>query len=434
MSDALFIAVVAIVLVAAVIIPYLWRHHRLEQRSRAAEQYAHDYGLHEPVSLHPVVDPELCICTGNCVSACPEHVLAVRQGQTVAVAPASCVGHGLCERSCPVEAIRLVFGSEKRGIELPRLRENFETNVPGLHIIGELGGMGLIRNAFEQARQCVDSLARGHRHNGAELDLVVVGCGPAGLAAALYARHHGLNYVVLEKEDVGGAVRHYPRKKIVMTDSLKVPGYGRLAFKEITKEDLIGLWQDVAQKTSLAVQTGAVVDDVRRTDTGRFVVSGNRGTCEAKRVVLAIGRRGVPRKLGVPGEESPAVAYALREAEAYQNDCILIVGGGDSAIEAAVALAGQPGNRVAISYRGTAFSRVKPANRTAISEAVAAGRVAIHYSTNVTAIEPGVVRLAGESEHFELQADRVFVFVGGTLPTDFIRRCGIEVDVKFGTP
>ncbi|HSL71903.1 MAG TPA: NAD(P)-binding domain-containing protein, partial [Longimicrobiales bacterium] len=224
MSDTLALAVLGATLALVFMLPFVIRMRRRERAFLEAAARAHSYGLHEPVTLHPVVDPELCICTGNCVTVCPEDVIGIRNGQAAAIAAAKCIGHGLCERACPVDAIKLVFGTEKRGVELPRIRENFETNVPGLYIVGELGGMGLIRNAFEQGRQCIDGIVRSHRSRDGQLDLVIVGCGPAGLAAALHAQHHGLNCAVLEKEDVGGTVRHYPRKKIVMTESVKVPG------------------------------------------------------------------------------------------------------------------------------------------------------------------------------------------------------------------
>jgi NAD-dependent dihydropyrimidine dehydrogenase PreA subunit len=217
MPDALLIGIIGVVAALVIMLPFILRQRRREQDFLVAAQRAHDYGLHEPVSLHPVIDPELCICTGNCVAICPEDVIGIRDGQAVAIASASCIGHGLCERSCPVEAVRLVFGTEKRGLELPRIKENFETNVPGLYIVGELGGMGLIRNAFEQGRQCIEGIARAQPQGNGRLDLAIVGCGPAGLAAALHAKHRGLRFVILEKEDVGGTVRHYPRKKIVMT-------------------------------------------------------------------------------------------------------------------------------------------------------------------------------------------------------------------------
>jgi thioredoxin reductase/NAD-dependent dihydropyrimidine dehydrogenase PreA subunit len=434
MNDGMIVLLVGTALALLVLVPYLRMHRNMERATAEAEQRAHDYGLREPVSIHPVIDPELCICTGNCVAVCPEHVLGVRAGQTVTVAPATCVGHGLCERSCPVDAIKLVFGSESRGVELPRLRENFETNVPGMFIIGELGGMGLIRNAFEQARQCIDGIARSTPRGRAEHDLAIVGCGPAGLAAALYAKHRGLSFTILEREDVGGAVRHYPRKKIVMTEAVKVPGYGKLDFREIRKEELIEIWYDIVAKNDIRVRTGEAVDRVIQLDEGGFGLNTSGGEYRAQRVILAIGRRGLPRKLGVPGEDAPHVAYALREAEAYQGDRVLVVGGGDSAVEAALALAQQPGTSVTISYRGETFARLKEKNRTAVMDAVRAGSVQVLWNSQVTAIEPEQTTLKINSEHRLVAANRVFVFIGGTLPTPFLRQCGVEIDVKFGTP
>jgi len=435
--ETLLVLALGLGLALAFMLPYHRRQRRLERETEEAELKALRYGLHEPVSLHPVVDPESCIGTGNCIAACPEEtVLGIRNGQAVAVAPARCIGHGLCERACPVDAIKLVFGTESRGVELPRIRENFETNVPGLYIVGELGGMGLIRNAFEQGRQCIEGIVQERRAAPAgALDLLIVGCGPAGLSASLNALHHGLRFTTLEKEDVGGTVRHYPRKKLVMTRPFSIPGYGKLTAREIRKETLIDVWEDIIQRTGLRVNTGETVLSVKRNGDGVFTVTSSKGEHHAARVILAIGRRGVPRKLGVPGEDSAAVAYSLREPEAFQDDRIVVVGGGDSAIEAALALADQPGNRVWLSYRGEKFSRIKEENRQRIEHAVGAGQVEVLWSTQLTRIEAGAVhyRTAGGDERV-LDADRVFVFIGGELPTRFLRECGVEIDVKFGTP
>lgn len=435
-SDSLIILAVAVVLVTLVALPYLARHRTLERKAQNAETLARRYGLYEPASLHPLVHPGACIGTGNCIAVCPEdNVLGLRNGQARPISPARCIGHGLCERACPVEAIQLVFGTEKRGVDIPRVKQNFETNVPGIYIVGELGGMGLIRNAFEQGRQCIAGIAKERKRSRGALDVLIVGCGPAGLSASLNCLYHKLRFKTLEKEDVGGTVRYYPRKKLVMTSPVTVPGYGKLKSREILKEDLMALWDDIVAKTGLTVNVHESVKRVTPTADGCFEVSSNKATYKTRRVVLAIGRRGVPRKLNVPGEELPKVIYSLLEPEVYERDRILVVGGGDSAVEAALALADQPHNQVTISYRKDAFSRIKPANLERIEDAVARRRVEILWSTNVKEITPdAVIYTNGRDGPFQIENDVVAIFVGGELPTKFLRACGVAIDTKFGAP
>lgn len=434
-TDTLIILAVAGAMVLLVVLPFLVRQRRLERATEKAAEVSQRYGLSEPVSLHPVVSAEACIGTGNCIAACPEeHVLGFRDGQAVTISPARCVGHGLCARACPTEAIQLVFGSAKRGVEIPHVKGNFETNVAGLYIIGELGGMGLIRNAFEQGRQCIEGIAKLPKAPSGVLDVLIIGCGPAGLSASINCMHHGLRFVTLEKEDVGGTVRYYPRKKIVMTAPLTVPGYGKLTFRELPKEELIGVWEDVMAKTGLEVRTEETVSAVQAAG-GRFEVTSSNGDYAAQRVVLAIGRRGVPRKLNIPGENLSKVVYSLAEPEVFQRDRILVVGGGDSAIEAAVALSEQEGNRVTLSYRRDRFSRLKPQNLDRIEQAVAARRIDVLWSSNVLEITPDSVILRDQSEREqEIANDVVAIFAGGELPTAFLKACGIAFDTKFGTP
>lgn len=434
-QDLLLIWGVGIALTLLTVVPMLLRLRWKERQTETLTAEALRYGLHEPVSLHPVVDPDRCIGISSCVSVCPETVLGIRAGQAVAVSPARCIGHGLCERTCPMEAIQLVFGTEKRGVDLPRVKGNFETNVPGLYIVGELGGMGLVANAFEQGRQCVEGI-RKEPAQGPDglLDLVIVGCGPAGLSASLTALAAGLRFVTLEKEDLGGTVRNYPRKKLVMTRPVTVPGYGKLPVREIQKEDLIALWEEIASAVGLQVNTGETVAALERRADHHFSVRTATAEYEARRVVLAIGRRGVPRKMGVPGEGSPHVAYSLREPEAYRGDRVLVVGGGDSAIEAALALAGEEGTEVRLSYRGSAFSRIKPANHDRLEAALGAGMVEVLMGTTPAEVLPNRVRLEGGGGNLEIPADQVFVFIGGELPTDFLRASGVEIETHFGAP
>jgi thioredoxin reductase (NADPH) len=434
-SEALLVWVIGLTLAVGTTLPFVLRQRQKERQTLAAEARAKREGLDIPVSLHPVIDTDRCIGTGSCLSSCPEHdIIGIRGGQAVAVSPANCVGHGLCERSCPVDAIQLVFGTSKRGVDIPRIRENFETNVPGLFIIGELGGMGLIRNAFEQGRQCVENFTRDRGSTGNHpLDLIIVGCGPAGLSAALTAQAHGLRMAVLEREDIGGTVRHYPRKKLVMTEPVRIPGHGSIGAREILKEDLIQIWEEAVDRSGLQVKTGVTVTDVESIPGGGIRVLAGGMEYRAGRVVLAIGRRGIPRKLGIPGEDLPNVAYSLREPEAFQGDRILVVGGGDSALEAGLALAEQPGNKVRVAYRGTAFSRAKAKNRQRIQRAMDDGAISVLWSTEILENRLGEV-LARETEGDvrRFPNDHLFVFAGGELPTPFLERAGVQIDTKFG--
>ncbi len=434
-SDTLLVWGFGAALTIGITIPFILRQRAKERRTLEAEAKAKREGLDIPASLHPIIDAERCIGTGSCLAACPEQdIIGIRGGQAVAVSPANCIGHGACERNCPVDAIQLVFGSDKRGVDIPRIKETFETNVPGLFIVGELGGMGLIRNAFEQGRQCVQGLPPSPSAGAPDkLDLVIVGCGPAGLSAALTARNLGLRLVVLERENVGGTVRHYPRKKLVMTEPVMVPGFGKISAKEILKEELIDIWEEVVDRTGLEITTGVTVTDVQPLPGGGFRVVGGGEEYLSERVILAIGRRGVPRKLGIQGEDLPNVAYSLREPEAFSGDRIVVVGGGDSAVEAGLALAEQRGNEVRIAYRGESFSRAKPKNRDRIEEASRAGRISVLFSTQVIENRVDQVLARGPDEQeLTLPNNRLFVFAGGELPTPFLERCGVEVDTKFG--
>ncbi len=434
MPDSVIIPAVGLALFVVFAAPLYLRQRRLERVAKQAHDHALRYGLHEPVSLHPVVDAGACIGTGNCVSVCPEgDVLGLRNGQATPISPARCIGHGLCERACPTQAVKLVFGTDKRGVDIPRIKENFETNVAGIYIVGELGGMGLIRNAFEQGRQCVAGIAKQARRPSDALDVVVVGCGPAGLSASVNCMHHGLHFITLEREDIGGTVRSYPRKKVVMTSPIKVPGYGKLGFREIRKEELMDVWEDIVMKTGLKVSTHETVTGVTRLPDGNLLVTSGKGTYKTKHVILAIGRRGVPRKLNLPGEGLPKVIYSLREPESFQQDNIVVVGGGDSAVEAALALAGQPGNDVKIVYRRDRFSRIKPGNMGRIEDAIKRHQVEVFWSSNLLEIRPEAVVLKDGSGAVATMAnDLVAVFAGGELPTKFLRSCGIEIDTKFG--
>lgn len=421
-------------LLAIVVFLYVRRHRRRDRQHRAQYHEAVAAGLAEPQSLHPVVDPQRCLGSSSCVKACPESALGIINGKAVLTNGAACIGHGACLMACPVEAISLVFGTEKRGVDIPDVRPNFETNVPGIFIAGELGGMGLIRKAAEQGRQAIESIRQRQAPAGTDVDVVIVGGGPAGLSAGLSAIANKLRYRLIEQEEsLGGSVYHYPRNKIAMTAPVKLALIGSVRMGEIPKEKLLEFWHDVVRKTGLQVQFRERMEGVERRPDGSFTVVTTQGRYHAGSVLLAIGRRGSPRKLEVPGEESAKVVYRLIDAEQYRGQHVLVVGGGDSALEAAIALSEQPGTRVTLSYRGDAFARVKAKNRQSLQAQEQAGRLRVLLQSQVESIHPHTARLRCGERTEELRNDSVIVCAGGMLPTPLLQKMGIEFQTKYGT-
>ncbi len=429
LTDLLLYAVPLLV----VFLLYFRRREKHERRHAEALQEARESGLTDPVSLHPVIDPLRCIGSSSCVRACPEGSLGIIDGKARLVNPSVCIGHGACMASCPMEAIKLVFGTDKRGVDIPYVTPHFETNVPGIFIAGELGGMGLVRKAAEQGKQAMNAIKDLKKNGKSDLDVLIVGSGPAGIAAGLGAIQHKLRYRVVEQEDsLGGTVYHYPRNKVVMTTPITLPLVGKVKMTEISKEGLLDFWHGVIGKTGLTIHFRERMEEIRPDGSG-FRVKTSVGEYSTRAVLLAIGRRGTPRKLGVPGEELPKVVYRLIDPEQYRGQKVLVVGGGDSALEAALAISEQPGTEVALSYRGEVFGRVKPKNRVRLDEAEATGRIRVLLNSNVARIEPHSVSLIVGTEEIELPNDAVIVSAGGVLPIDLLKKVGIQFETKHGT-
>ncbi len=422
----------------AVLLFILVRHLRKRKRKETVHatewKEAKAQGLTEPQSLHPVIDPVRCIGSGSCAVACPEDAIGIINGKAQLTNGAACIGHGACLAACPVEAIKLVFGTEKRGMDIPNVQPNFETNVPGIFIAGELGGMGLIRKAAEQGRQAMDSIKARKRSGNTDYDVVIVGSGPAGISAGLSAIAHGLRYKLIEQEDsLGGTVYHYPRNKIAMTAPIKLAIVGSVKMGEIQKETLLEFWHDVVRKTGLELSFRERMDNIERQPNGNFVVHTSAGAYSARSVLLAIGRRGSPRKLDVPGEESSKVVYRLIDAEQYRGQHVIVVGGGDSALEAAIALSEQPQTEVTLSYRSNAFARVKAKNRTRLEQQQEAGRLKVMLESQIIKIEAASVTLKQQDQVLEIRNDALIVCAGGILPTALLQKIGIQFETKFGT-
>jgi len=389
-------------------------------------------GLAEPASLHPVIETHKCIGCASCITACPEgDVLGLIQGKSHLINPSHCIGHGACKTACPVDAITLVFGTEKRGVDIPQVNPDFQTNVPGIYIAGELGGMGLIRNAVEQGRQALEAIA-GNKSGSGEFDVIIIGAGPAGFSATLGAKQKGLKYLTLEQESLGGTVFNFPRGKIVMTQPMQLPIIGKVKIRETTKEALLEMWQEIEKKTGININYQENVLTINATDGG-FEIKTNKASYTTAKVLLAIGRRGTPRKLGVPGEELPKVVYRLIDPGQYKGQHVLVVGGGDSALEAATSIAEQEGTTVTLSYRSDAFARAKEKNRQKVQQAEKAGRLRVMFKSNVQQIHQHSVEIEQEGEVMELSNDAIIVSAGGILPTPMLKAVGIEIETKYGT-
>ncbi len=417
---------------------YLGLRIRRQRSNLLLAEEAREAGLSEPPSLHPVINPNRCIGCGSCVSSCPEQeghaVLGIIDGKSHLIGPTNCIGHGACKTACPMDAVTLVLGTASRGVEIPVLGPDFQTAVPGVFVAGELGGMGLIRNAIEQGRQALESLAvRGCSTDPDVLDVLIVGAGPAGFAATLGAKEKGLYYLCVEQESLGGTVYHYPRGKIVMTSPATLPIEGPVKFTETTKEELLAFWSDVEVRHQVQINYGERVDQVEKVGD-LFCVRTNKKNYQARSVLLAIGRRGTPRKLEVSGEEQSKVVYSLIDPEQYRGRKVLVVGGGDSALEAALALADEPGTRVTLSYRGEAFGRAKAKNRALVEEAAQKNSIDLRLGSEVKAIEKKRVLMQWKGSSAELENDIVIVCAGGILPTAFLQDIGISVETKYGTP
>jgi putative YpdA family bacillithiol system oxidoreductase len=431
--DNSFTLIGFIVLVGLLVLSSVLRTRRREAAALAATRRA---GLSPagPRAQHPHIDVSHCIGCGACVDVCPEDVLAVIAGKAAIISAHKCIGHGLCAEACPVGAIEIVMASPSMAADLPRLSPQLETNVSGMFVVGELGGLALIKNAVNQGRECIDTIAqrltRAGRPPAGVQDVCIVGAGPGGISASLRAVERKLSYVTLEQDEFGGTVAKYPRQKLVMTSPVEFPVYGKFKKLQLSKEELLKFWNKIHKEAGLAVRTREKVDTITREDDGIFTVTTPRGRYRARAVVLAMGRRGSPRKLGVPGEELPKVMYSLLDAEAYTGVRILVVGGGDSAVETAMGLAHQRGNTVTLSYRKDEFSRIKERNVQRVKEFVKTGKLTVVFNSQPVEIHERVVVLEVAGKRRELPNDFVWVLAGTLPPNDFLQRIGVQLGVQ----
>ena len=433
-------SLVTILLAAAVAVLFLRSYlKKLKKREERAHEAAEKGQLFSegPKAQHPFIDPTYCIGCATCTTVCPEgDVLAMLGGKAVIANGHRCIGHGLCAEACPVGAITMAMASPGMGSEMPCLTPEYETTIPNLFIAGELGGLALIKNAVNQGRECIDIVARRiTRLRSATpasgiYDVLIVGAGPAGISASLRATEHKLSHITLERDEVGGAVAKFPRQKLVMTSPLQFPTYGKFAKTELSKEHLLAFWDMVLNRADVNVCADTGVEDIRKDKSGVFTVMTATRQYRARTVILALGRSGTPRKLGVKGEHLPKVMYRLIEADHYRNKKILVVGGGDSAVEAAMGLAQQPGNLVTLSYRRDAFVRIKQRNAKRLEDCIGQGKLRAVFNSVPMEIRQDAVLLKTPRQLWSVPNDFVWVFAGGKPPNDFLNRIGVAIGMR----
>jgi thioredoxin reductase (NADPH) len=421
-----------------VLVPMVLYQRRLKKRELLAQQAAEKGKLHSegPRAQHPHIDVTYCIGCAICTHVCPEgDVLAMIAGKAAIVNGYKCIGHSLCAEACPVGAITMVMAGASMGADMPALTSEYETNIPNLFIVGELGGLALIKNAVNQGRDCIDTIARkvsvrGRAGSPEVYDVLIIGAGPAGISASLRAIENKLNYLTVEQDTVGGTVSKYPRQKLVMTSPVQFPMHGKFKKMELSKEELLAFWQTTLQRADFKVRSGEKVEDIKRGQDGIFSTVTSKSQYRSRTVVLALGRAGTPRKLGVMGEELQKVMYRLIEADHYMNKRILVVGGGDSAVEAAMGLAQQRGNTVTLSYRQDRFGRIKERNAQRVEEYIRKGKLKVIFNSNPMEFKTDSAILDVSGKLQEIPNDFVWIFAGGTPPNAFLQKIGVRLGAR----
>jgi putative YpdA family bacillithiol system oxidoreductase len=325
-----------------------------------------------------------------------------------------------------------IFASANGATRRPVLSKNLESNIKGLFVVGDLAGAPVIKLAMEQGYQVVDHIASISKFLPAKddiYDLVVVGAGAAGLNAALAAIDKNMSCLVLEKEKIANTIENFPEGKWVYAEPDSVPPKGKLWLDGATKEDLIKRWHSIVQQNNLTVNTEEGVETITK-ESNVFSIKTAKTEYRARYIVLATGQRGNPRKLGVEGEDDKKIYHRLYSPKKYENEDILVVGGGNSAVEAAITLSEK--NKVTLSYRGSEFFRIFKDNREKLDSAVAQGKIKLIFNSGIKKFKSNTAVLeidhGGHQEETEIPANHTFILIGSELPVEFLKSIGLKLE------
>jgi thioredoxin reductase/ferredoxin len=378
--------------------------------------------------MYPMINKSVCVGCGTCVLSCRKaETLTLIGGKSTLVNPLGCDGCGECENACPTGANQLTEFGIKIKVRLPDIDENYESNIKGIYIIGTLAGAGLIKETINQGRAVLNHIMRGVFPENLP-QVLIVGAGPAGLSAFLSCKKFGLPATCLEKEETANTIKNFPKKKIVMAEPVDMPLFGPLWIGDTDREKLLEVWDRILEKTGAKITLRAKLETIERKGN-QFVVSASGRTYLCDKIVLALGVRGEPRKLKVPGENASKVFYALLDAQEFAKSAVTIVGGGDAAIEAALALMNQ-GCRVTLIVRDDGFPRAKARNQGKIAGAIKNGSVDVRFKSTVLEIKARLLIISTSDKTQEIENDFVFVMIGGELPYPLLEKIGIRIIEK----
>ncbi len=401
-----------------------------DRRSRLRRREAAEPADELPL-LHSIND-DRCIGCEACVDACPTKVLELVDHKARVIRFSDCVQCEQCANACPTTAMVMYrMGSTPQTLTVPELDDHFQTGIPGQYLIGEVAGKPLVKNAANLGRAVVEHITRdlAQRPPGGAgvVDVAIVGSGPGGLSAGFTCIKNQLSCVVLEKEHVlASTVSRYPKGKLFMAEPVDSGNVSYLPVFDASKEELVAAWQQVVDGSGLDVKLGEAVDTVVRGDDGMFTIKTTVSTYQARAVVLATGLRGKPRLLAVPGANLEKVQSRLDDPDVFAGQHVLVVGGGDSAVEAAMSLA-EVGATVTLSYRGDGFKRCKQGNQKRLAEMSDANQLSVLLKSNVSEFTPDAVSIKlADGTSATIPNHQAFVLIGADTPVNWLQTNGVR--------